>query len=404
MQEKTKKSIVLCMIVKNEAHIILDTLKSYIPYIDYYVINDTGSTDNTVQVIKEYFDLIKIDGIIVTHEYRSCADSCHGKEWKRYSEFHFGWNRTFSLNLCYGKGDYIWVADADAIIHGNLILPELTEDAYLLKIGNDCTFNRMHIFKNDPSFNWKYIGALHEYPHTDKNTYSTKLIDGDYWIESSTDRIGERSSMPNKYLKDALFFERLILEEPNNDRYIFYCARSYFDHGDYANAIVWYAKTIQKNGWFEEVYYAYYQIALAMAELNCPWSDVEEAFLDAYNFCKIRSEPLYHIAHHYRLIGDYETAYKYASIAINIPYPTNLLLFIHKSIYDYKILEELLICVYNLGHFEKAIEIGKIILSVRNLPQHYNYWCKDLIMSSARKLANQQIKLLDDYMVSFYAI
>jgi glycosyltransferase involved in cell wall biosynthesis len=203
MSEKKKQTITLCMIVKNEAHIITDTLKSITPYINYYVINDTGSTDNTIHVIKDYFDSVKIDGIIVQHDFRTCAKSCHDKEWKRYSEFHFGWNRTYSLNLCRGKSDYIWVTDADDIIKGNLNLPELTEDAYLLKIGNDFTFNRMHIFKNDPSFNWKYVGALHEYADADK-PISSKLIKGDYWIETNTNRIGERSSAINKYLLNKI--------------------------------------------------------------------------------------------------------------------------------------------------------------------------------------------------------
>jgi tetratricopeptide (TPR) repeat protein len=148
------------------------------------------------------------------------------------------------------------------------------------------------------------------------------------------------------------------------------------------------------NGWSEEVYYAYYQIALAMNILKYPWTEVEKAFLDAYNYCNIRSEPLYHIANHYRIEGKYMHAYIYAYTALSIPYPDNLILFIYKSVYDYKILEELLLCVYNLGYFEKAIEIGRKILSVKNLPEHYIRWCKPIIICSATKIAEQRIKLL----------
>jgi len=45
----TKKTICLNMIVKNEAHIIVKTLKHLANYIkfDYWVICDTGSTDST---------------------------------------------------------------------------------------------------------------------------------------------------------------------------------------------------------------------------------------------------------------------------------------------------------------------------------------------------------------------
>ena len=50
-----KPKVCLSMIVKNEAHIIKQTLENISKYIDYYVINDTGSSDNTREIIKEYF-------------------------------------------------------------------------------------------------------------------------------------------------------------------------------------------------------------------------------------------------------------------------------------------------------------------------------------------------------------
>ena len=47
-----KKTISLCMIVKNESHIIHECLESVYKHIDYWVISDTGSTDNTQKIIK----------------------------------------------------------------------------------------------------------------------------------------------------------------------------------------------------------------------------------------------------------------------------------------------------------------------------------------------------------------
>jgi glycosyltransferase involved in cell wall biosynthesis len=45
------------MIVKNEAHIIVNTLENIIKHvpITYWVISDTGSTDNTKELIIDYF-------------------------------------------------------------------------------------------------------------------------------------------------------------------------------------------------------------------------------------------------------------------------------------------------------------------------------------------------------------
>ena len=49
MKKKTPKdkTITLCMIVKDETHIIKECLESMLPYIDRYDITDTGSTDGT---------------------------------------------------------------------------------------------------------------------------------------------------------------------------------------------------------------------------------------------------------------------------------------------------------------------------------------------------------------------
>ena len=47
--------ICLNMIVKNESKIITRLLKSVLPLIDSYCICDTGSTDNTIEIIQEFF-------------------------------------------------------------------------------------------------------------------------------------------------------------------------------------------------------------------------------------------------------------------------------------------------------------------------------------------------------------
>ena len=46
--------IALNAIVKNEGDKIVRWLTSLAPYIDYAVIVDTGSTDNTINLIEDY--------------------------------------------------------------------------------------------------------------------------------------------------------------------------------------------------------------------------------------------------------------------------------------------------------------------------------------------------------------
>ena len=46
-------TICLCMLVKNEQHIIRRAIESALPFIDSWIIADTGSTDETKAVIRD---------------------------------------------------------------------------------------------------------------------------------------------------------------------------------------------------------------------------------------------------------------------------------------------------------------------------------------------------------------
>ena len=89
----------LNMIVRNESHVIRETLESVVRYVDYYVISDTGSTDDTVGIIKGFFDDRGVPGEV------------HHDEW-----LDFGHNRSLALKHAHGKSKYIWVIDADDVV------------------------------------------------------------------------------------------------------------------------------------------------------------------------------------------------------------------------------------------------------------------------------------------------
>ena len=52
-------SVSLCMIVKNEADCLSRCLESMKGLVDEIIIVDTGSTDNTVEIAKQYGAVIK---------------------------------------------------------------------------------------------------------------------------------------------------------------------------------------------------------------------------------------------------------------------------------------------------------------------------------------------------------
>ena len=243
---KTLPKLCLNMIVKNESHIItdkLDKLLNKVP-IDYYVICDTGSSDNTKDLILTFFQSKKIDGELYDHEWRD-----------------FGTNRSKSLELAYGKSEYVLVFDADDEIHGDLILPvDLTFDKYNLKIGDSFVYYRPLLLNN--SKKWNFIGVLHEFLSTTEPHITETILTGNYHIQSG--REGNRSKDTFKYLNDANTLkqahESIQFTDPKlASRYAFYCAQSYKDAGtNYkSNAIEWYSKVLTlSSSWEQEKYYS----------------------------------------------------------------------------------------------------------------------------------------------------
>ena len=90
--------VALNMIVKNESKIIKRLLESVLPIIDTYCICDTGSDDNTKEIISNFFNDYDISGCIFDEPF-----------------VNFGHNRNVALQNCrlWVDCDYILFLDAD---------------------------------------------------------------------------------------------------------------------------------------------------------------------------------------------------------------------------------------------------------------------------------------------------
>ena len=251
----------LNMIVKNESHVIretFDNLLKYIPF-DYWVISDTGSTDGTQDIIKNYFKEKNIAGELVFHE------------WK-----DFGHNRTMALEAAYNKSDFLFIFDGDDQIIGDFKFPSsLTHDMYQIKFGKEFTYLRPLLVNNRKK--WRYRGVLHEFLEPADHVASCGVLEGDYFIESR--RLGDRNKNPNKYRDDAIILKNAFEDELQkadkglSSRYAFYCAQSYKDAGMQDEAIEWYKKCLDMNNWLQEKYYS----ALMVGSMLLQKGNVDEA-------------------------------------------------------------------------------------------------------------------------------
>jgi FkbM family methyltransferase len=300
--EKNGPYLCLNMIVKNEGHIIKDTLTKLlkkVPEIDYWVISDTGSTDKTKEIISDFFKERNINGELFDDV------------WK-----DFGHNRTLALEHAFGKSKYLMVFDADDEICGDFVLPNLVLDSYNFQFGdaNGTSYIRTQIINNKKK--WKYVGVLHEIITCSEQTNGMDIIKGKYYTISG--KSGSRSQDQNKYQKDALVLENAYEEAvKNNDglynRYGFYCANSYYDSGKWADAIKWYKITLGNKNWDQEKYVACHRLHNCYNALNQKETGLYY-LVKSFSYDKERAECLYELVSYYCCNEMNEVAYSYYNI------------------------------------------------------------------------------------------
>ncbi|HWT48339.1 MAG TPA: glycosyltransferase, partial [Mycobacterium sp.] len=345
----------LNMIVRNEAHIIRETLDSVVPYISSWVIVDTGSDDGTQGLIRDHMAR------------RGIAGELYERPWR-----NFGHNRTEALSLAQGHGDYIWVIDADDTVVGTIDFGQLGADLYQLRQrSNYGTFWRPLLFRN--GLRARYEGVVHEYVRCD-DPFVGERLEGDYHIHSR--RLGGRNLDPQKYARDRDLLLAEIERNPDDARSVYYLGQSYLDlaitqgdRGDFENARKWFARRVEMGGWDEEVYYAMYSIGEAMAGFGAPWPEVQDAYLRAWEFRPTRVEPLYAIARRYRLDERYRLGYLFAQQAAEIPLPEDDVLFVRADIHAWCATDEQAVCASWIGKHAESFTLNRRLLARPDLPE-----------------------------------
>ena len=268
--------ICLVMIVKNESKVIERCIDSVKDYISNWVIVDTGSTDGTQDIIKSAMKKHNIPGEL------------YERPWVDY-----GSNRTESLNLSKGIGDYRLIIDADDV----LSVPEYTnpfknldKDSYKIKILlNTLSYFRTQLVRSNQD--WKYVGVLHEYISGPKDTELKEDFLNGTEMHAGVSGHTRDIKGTDKYYNDALIFEKALLTTPKEDlpidlerRYVFYLAQSYRDANMPERSIEAYEKRIALGGWDEEVYISRYWIARQKQNLGRPEEEVIDAYMKAWEF------------------------------------------------------------------------------------------------------------------------
>jgi len=342
-------TICLNMIVKDEADIIVNTLSNIVEKmkIDYWVICDTGSTDNTIELITNFFEEQKIEGELIEDP------------WK-----DFAYNRTRALEFAYKKTDFVFIFDADDRIVGNLVLPPLKKGfAYHMQFGWGVQWKRMPLLDNH--IKWYYEGVMHEIIGT-KEPYTLASIEGDYHIATNVEVSARNKKGGKKFIDDAnLLVEAYNKNDHLQPRYGFYAGECFRFSGkeNWDKSIEWYKKTInEQRQWAQERYWSCYQLGKMYNELG----EKEKAwfyFFKSYEFDNTRQEAFFEIIKECRETNKFETGYNlYNMLKPIYEHDKPHKLFILNDIYEHSLYSEMLIILYYLQKFDEANKILKKLL------------------------------------------
>ena len=420
--------ICLNMIVKDEEHVITETLDSIRPYICYWVISDTGSTDATKDVITNYFEKHNIPG------------NLYDDKWS-----DFGTNRTIALDEASrhapGNFDYIWVIDADDLVVGTPQFPQnKSPDMFNLSFTENGNTNFKYLRPQlvNVRHKWRYCGVLHEYidayveipqksDTTESSSTKSKIkprksakermkekLDAKNAVVSppskfkmvsiqnktvellqgctiQSRRMGSRSKDADKYKKDKHVFLKALETETDPGlltRYYFYLARSCVDCGDYADAIKYYRIRIKRGGWIEEKYYSLLEIARCKKRLEKSYDEIVDAYYDTFTIYRgsdgkfsasnKRVEGLYEMCVY--MIGDqgkkanagdvdWKLIYDRTADGLDAKFDPNYL-FCTKPPFDYGIREMHAKAAYNLGYYTRAYDLYSELCVDTIIPYH----------------------------------
>ena len=306
-------SICLNMIVKNESKIIIRLLKSVYSIIDCFCICDTGSTDNTIDLINDFFKNKNIVGKVIKEPFQN-----------------FEHNRNVALEACAGMSEYILLLDADMIIVKNPEYKlELTLDAYFLDQGDNNNMGRnVRFVKNNGTF--KYYGITHECIKTTTPNPTFENIEKDKLFIND---IGDGGSKSDKYERDKRLLLSALETTPDNARYNFYLANTFRELNEKENAIKYYKiriklEDIDINKYTDEIWYCYYHIGILLNN-----EESIHYWLMAHKSTPKRIEHLYEIIKFYRLRKDYALCKIFYDIAAEIMKPPFKYSDVHKFIF-----------------------------------------------------------------------
>lgn len=212
---------------KNEAQVLRKMLDSVAPYIDFWVIQNNGSTDGSDQITQDWADETGIPGILYDVE----------EGW-----VGFGWNRDHLIKTCQSIDhgcDWILKMDCDETLEVYLdfdwsLLENKSVHGFNIPAVNDSSvYYRTWMWRADLPWRFNH-DPCHETIYCEDPTIGNEytVFDLPIGFNQIGSNDGQSWSVPTKFMSDALVLEEKMLREGtmlSNLYHFWYIGKSYSD-------------------------------------------------------------------------------------------------------------------------------------------------------------------------------
>ena len=344
------KLLELVMIVKNSGSILEKCLTMNKKWIDHWTILDTGSTDNTKEIIQK--SLEGIPGTLYSEEF-----------------IDFSQARNRALDLCSKTCKFAIMLDDSYVIHGGDKLREILKkdkrtSCFMIKIGKQTDgflhddYYSKRITRVADKLRYKY--RVHEDIVVSEN--KLKCMPDDIFLEDLTFKDHTKRSF-NRYKKDIEMLSLDLADNPYEQRVIYYLAKTHHIMEEYDKSLEYYARLKSlKNVREDFLFAAHYDGACIAYAVD---NDLKK-FKSSLEFVKEifpeRVEPVYKLAIIHKDAGDITKAESLINTIIGAQKPMFLGTLLETEIYDYYIGYIYIDIGMALGNVHKVVPLLKHML------------------------------------------
>jgi tetratricopeptide (TPR) repeat protein len=341
----------LAIMVKNAGPGFEQILRNNLPIIDRWTILDTGSTDETIDIINRVL-VGKKKGVLYQEPFINFRES-----------------RNRLLDLCGTNCKYILILDDTYWIKGDLrgFLNTVRGDQFATSysgaiISGDSEYYSNRVIKSEERL--RYIFKIHEVIQFENNINVVIPTDVCKIMDEESDYMRGRTK--ERKLLDIKLLNEMLEEDPDNPRHLYYLAQTYKCLEDWEKTAEYYKKRIDfpKEGFIQEKVDACFELArLYNFTLGRPWSECEALYQMAFDLEPTRPDPLYFIGIHYLMQEKNNmVAFEYFKRAILIGYPIHTQFSLKPTLYYHFLPKFLVPLCYEFKEYELGEKTCDIFL------------------------------------------